>query len=158
MKSRRRPRRTTRNAFRTRAVPSLPPGMRPGLTASIEREIPFEWTIRHFNVALPPVFSTPAMIGMMEVAAAQAVQASLAPGTITVGTRIEVDHLKAVPAGAWVTASAKLEKIDGRFLAFAVEAVSNGQLIGRGRVFRAIIEPKSFTEKAADRAKRKSSP
>ena len=90
------------------------------------------------------------MIGMMEVAAARAVQPALAPGMITVGTRIEVDHLKAVPAGSRVTASAKLESLDGRFLRFAVEAVSGGKLIGRGRVFRAVVEPKRFTKKAKE--------
>lgn len=71
----------------------------PGLEAEIEKVVPPEWTIAHFDARLPPVFSTPAMIGMMEVAAARAVQASLPPGSITVGTRIEVDHLKAVPSG-----------------------------------------------------------
>ncbi len=89
---------------------------------------------------------------MMEVAAARAVQPLLAPGTITVGTRIEVDHLKAVAAGARVVATATLEKSDGRFLAFSVQARSGEHILGRGRVFRAIVEPKSFRQKADSRA------
>lgn len=123
----------------------------PGLEAKIEKQIPFEWTIAHFNPKLPAVLSTPAMIGMMEVAAARAILPALPPGVISVGTRIEVDHLKAVPHGARVRASARLEKIVGRFLAFRVEARSGRHVIGRGRVYRAIVEPAAFSEKAARR-------
>ena len=91
------------------------------------------------------------MIGMMEVAAARSVLPKLAPGTITVGTRIEVDHLKAVGVGARVTARARLAKIKGRFLTFEVEARAGQEVIGRGRVFRAIVEQKGFHTKARKR-------
>ena len=124
-----------------------------GLAASITRVVSPEWTIAHYNPKLPAVFSTPAMIGLMEVAAARAVQPCLPRGTITVGTRIEVDHLKAVPAGVRVRASARLKKIDGRFLVFEVEARSGRQVIGRGRVFRAIVRPERFAAKAAGRGR-----
>src|SRR5215472_102804 len=79
-----------------------------GLESAIEKIVPREWTLVHFNPQLPPVLSTPAMIGMMEVAAEQAVQADLPAGAITVGTRIEVDHLKAVPEATSVRATARL--------------------------------------------------
>ena len=153
-KSRKPVSRTASVAPARRGGPAIPAAIRPGLTASVEREVPLEWTLAHFNPNLPLVFSTPAMIGMMELAASQAVQPGLTPGTITVGTRIEVDHLKAVPAGARVQASARLQKIAGRFLAFAVEARSGDQLIGRGRVFRAIVEPKGFTAQAHQRTRK----
>jgi fluoroacetyl-CoA thioesterase len=84
----------------------------------------------------------------MEVAAAQSVQAELPTGAITVGTRIEVDHLKAVPAGATVRATARLVEHKGRFLVFEVEARSGDLVLGRGRVFRAIVEHEKFNAKA----------
>lgn len=133
------------------AQPPLPAGITVGLEATVEKVVPHEWTIAHFRGALPPVLSTPAMIGMMEVAAAQAVQDKLPPGAITVGTRIEVDHLKALPEGATVQAHARLEKIDGRFLVYAVEARSGEHVIGRGRVSRAIVYPKNLMDKANTR-------
>lgn len=126
---------------------------KPGLTASVEKTVPFEWTIAAYDPGLPAVLSTPAMIGMMEVAAARAVLPELPLGAITVGTRIEVDHLKAVPAGAQVRATARLTGNDGRFLAFEVEARSGEQVIGRGRVYRAIVEAASFRSKAAERSR-----
>lgn len=122
-----------------------------GLESSVEKVIPHEWTLAAFNPGLPAVLSTPAMIGMMEIAASQAVQPELPPGAITVGTRIEVDHLKAVPGGTTVRATARLVKHEGRFLVFDVEARSGEHVLGRGRVFRAIVEPKKFTTQAKDR-------
>jgi len=134
------------------ATNSIPSGMAPGLEATVEKIVPHEWTISHYSAELPAVLSTPAMIGMMEVAAAKAVQPKLAAGSITVGTRIEVDHLKACWEGATVRAWARLEKIDGRFLAFEVEARSGEHLIGRGRVYRAIVNPRLLSEKAKQHA------
>lgn len=128
--------------------------LRLGLEGRVERAVPREWTISAYDPRLPEVLSTPAMIGMMEVAAAQAVQPSLAPNTITVGTRIEVDHLKAVPSGTVVVAIARLAELDGRFLIFDVEAKSRDTVIGRGRVFRTIVEITHFSTAAAARRDR----
>jgi predicted thioesterase len=89
---------------------------------------------------------------MMEIAASQAVLPELAQGEITVGTRIEVDHLKAVPAGTTVRATARLVEHKGRFLVFDVTAKAGEQLIGRGRVYRAIVEPDKFQAEAHSRA------
>ena len=112
-----------------------------GLEAALERVIPHEWTIAAYDPRLPAVLSTPAMIGMMEVAAANAVQPELPPGAITVGTRIEVDHLKAVPEGSTVRATARLVNTQGPLLGLRRGSSFNGNLLGRGRVFRAIVEP-----------------
>jgi fluoroacetyl-CoA thioesterase len=112
--------RSAKSADSSRPTPEQLP--RIGLEASIEKIIPREWTLAHYDPRLPAVLSTPAMIGMMEVAAAEAVQAELPAGAITVGTRIEVDHLKAVPEGTSVRATARLAENKGRFMIFEVEA------------------------------------
>ncbi len=122
-------------------IPSLPLG----LEASVEKVVSIELTIAHYDARLPAVLSTPAMIGLMEMAAARAVQPALPDGLMTVGTRIEVDHLKACGVGATVRARARLDRIEGRFLSFEVEATYGGVVIGRGRVARAIIDPKRLT-------------
>jgi fluoroacetyl-CoA thioesterase len=126
--------------------------LRPGLQASIERVVLLEWTIASLDSRLPAVLSTPHMIGLMEITAAQAIMAELPPGAISVGTRIEVDHLKAIPAGATVRTTAQLARHEGRFLVFDVEARSGDHVIGRGRVFRAIVEHQKFDANATSRA------
>lgn len=122
-----------------------------GLEATIERVVLPEHTIQHVNPNLPPVFSTPSMIGLMEHATVLAVLPTLPPGFITVGTRIEVDHLKAVPDGATVRAHAKLVGYKGRFVIFDVEARSGEHVIGRGRVFRAVVDPHTHKTRAQAR-------
>ena len=123
--------------------------LQPGLEGRFEHAVLFEWTIAYYDARLPAVFSTPAMIGMMEAATSLAVQHALPPGSITVGTRIEVDHLKAVPAKTLVTAWARLTDVNGRTLGFDVEARAGKALIGRGRVYRAIVDLSRFHGKAA---------
>jgi fluoroacetyl-CoA thioesterase len=122
-----------------------------GLEGTAERVVPHEWTIEAFDPRLPPVLSTPAMIGLMEHATVNAVREHLPAGAISVGTRIEVDHLKAVPGGATVRAHARLVGYEGRFLVFEVEAWSGQHIIGRGRVFRAIVKPELHDAKAKAR-------
>jgi fluoroacetyl-CoA thioesterase len=115
-----------------------------GLEGSCERVVLQEWTLANFNPDWPAVFSTPAMIGMMEMASSLAVRGALPAGSITVGVRIEVDHLKAVPVGATVVAVSRLAEIDGRRLIFDAEARSGTEVIGRGRIFHTIVEHSRF--------------
>lgn len=118
-----------------------------GLEATIEKIVPHEWTLAHFNPQLPTVLSTPAMIGMMEIAAAQAVQAELPAGAITVGTRIEVDHLKAVPEGTPVRATARLVEHKGRFMIFEVQASAGEHVVGRGASIERSSNRQNFRRK-----------
>jgi fluoroacetyl-CoA thioesterase len=121
----------------------------PGLEGFCERVVSQEWTLSHYDSNWPAVFSTPAMIGMMEMASSLAIRPALPPGSITVGVRIEVDHLKAVPVGATVNVVSKLVEIDGRRLIFEAEARSGGDVIGRGRIFHTIVEHSRFAANAA---------
>jgi len=155
MKSRKKtPRKSAPKRARKAAnVKKSPSEIKPriGLEAIVERVVTPEYTIQHLNPDLPPVFSTPAMIGLMEHATVLAVLPELPAGVITVGTRIEVDHLKAVAPGAPVLAWAKLAGYQGRFLVFDVEARSGDHVIGRGRVFRAIVDPEAHKLRAQSR-------
>lgn len=126
-----------------------PAHLAPGLEATCERVVSAEMTLAHLNPKWPSVFSTPAMIGMMELACSSAVKDALPPGCITVGVRIEVDHVKALPAGATVLASSKLAEIHGRRLIFEVVARSGGEVLGRGRVFQAVVDRSRFESGAA---------
>jgi fluoroacetyl-CoA thioesterase len=166
MKSRK-PRRTNRPraakratrqpAARSKSGVAEVPEQRPriGLEATVERIVELQHTIQAVNPQLPPVFSTPMMIALMEQATVRAVTPELPPGAISVGTRIEVDHLKAIGTGATVVARARFSEYRGRFLVFDVEARSGEHLIGRGKVFRAIVQPHEHGEKAAARVPQK---
>ena len=127
----------------------IPEKIKPGLEGSCERVVTPEMTLAHVDPEWPAIFSTPAMIGLMELASSRAIQPALPAGSIQVGVRVEVDHLKAVPAGATVIAASKLVEIDGRRLIFEVEARSGAEVIGRGRIFHTIVEHSRFVANAA---------
>jgi predicted thioesterase len=93
------------------------------------------------------VLATPMMIALMEAAAVHAVQEYLPEGWTTVGTRVDVEHLRATPIGDMVTAEASLIRREGRILEFAVTASDRVGVIGQGSHQRYIIDLARFMEK-----------
>jgi predicted thioesterase len=86
------------------------------------------------------VFATPAMIGLMEHAAINAVEAFLPEGSASVGTHVDVRHLAATPPGLEVRARAELLEVDGRRLRFRIEAFDPVEKIGEGLHERVVVE------------------
>src|SRR3974390_2260483 len=91
----------------------------PGLKAEIATVVDDKLVVKHMGGE--GVLSTPSMIGLMERAAIQAVQADLPEGHTTVGFEVNVKHFGATAKGNTVTVSAELLEIDGRKLRFKVE-------------------------------------
>jgi fluoroacetyl-CoA thioesterase len=85
------------------------------------------------------VLATPRLVALCEAATVAAVAAALETGATTVGTRVELDHLKPSYVGATVMARARLIEIDGRRLTFDVEATDGDVVVARGAVVRAIV-------------------
>lgn len=94
-----------------------------------------------------PVYATPAMTALMENAAMLAVAGELPEGSTTVGGRIEVSHMAPTPIGATVTATATLEKVDGRKLYFSVIAMQGDTVIGEGTHLRFVVDKERFMSK-----------
>jgi predicted thioesterase len=98
---------------------------------------------------LPPVFSTPRMIGRMEQTAHKAVRAELAEGQTTVGTAVNIRHMAATPVGMQVRFRAELLEVDGRRLRYKVEAWDETEKIGEGEHERFIIDSQRFQDRLA---------
>ncbi|BDG60169.1 thioesterase family protein [Caldinitratiruptor microaerophilus] len=120
------------------------PALTPGLTGELRLRVGPEHTAEAIGSGGVRVFSTPHMIGLMEGAAATAVQPHLAPGETTVGILVDVRHLAATPVGMEVVARAVLEEVDGRRLVFRVEAHDETEKIGEGRHERFIVQLDRF--------------
>lgn len=93
------------------------------------------------------VLSTPSMILMMEQTAMLAAQEYLPEGWITVGTRVDVRHLRATKKGEEVTIKVKLKLIEGKHLTFEVEAFHGENKIGEGLHERHIVNKENFLSK-----------
>lgn len=88
----------------------------------------------------PEVLATRTMIGEMERAAAKLLRPLLAPGQLSVGARVEIEHTAPTPVGARVVTRARYLGRDGKLFLFAVEASDPGGSIGRGRHWRGVVD------------------
>jgi len=118
-----------------------------GVRGEATETVAFEHTLTSRNSKLPPVYSTPDMIRLMEIAAFQALQPYCEGDEITVGTSINVEHRAASNIGAHIKAEAVLEAFDGRFYTFRVTARDDVREIGRGTVGRAVVSVGKFVER-----------
>jgi predicted thioesterase len=125
--------------------------LNPGLSATLSARVTEENVAAAWGSGNLPVFATPAMIALMESAAAAAVQDKLPPGCSTVGTELKVRHLSPTPVGLEVRAVAELVEQDRRRLSFKVEAWDPAGKIGEGTHERFIVENDRFLKKARER-------
>jgi len=118
-----------------------------GARGEMEQTVEFKHTLTAYHPKLPPVYSTPDMIRLMETAAFNALQPYCEGDEITVGTAINVEHRAASGVGARIKAEAVLESLRGRFYVLQVTARDEVREIGRGRVTRAVVSAGKFLEK-----------
>ena len=102
---------------------------------------------RFKDATLPPVLATPVMIMMMENAALNAIKPYLDAGESAVGTRVDVQHLAATPAGRTVSAEAEVTRVTGKQVGFRIDATDGVERIGTGTHERMVIELGRFIER-----------
>ena len=91
-----------------------------------------------------PVFSTPSMICLMEYTSYQFAKQH---DHLTVGTEVNVKHLRACKVGTSLTATSEVIEHEGRRILFKVSVSDENGLIGEGTHERFIINPERFMEK-----------
>jgi fluoroacetyl-CoA thioesterase len=102
---------------------------------------------RFKDATLPPVLATPVMIMVMENAALNAIKPFLGAGESALGTRVDVRHLAATPAGRRVTGEAEVTRVDGRRIEFTIRARDGDEEIGIGTHERMVIDLAKFAER-----------
>jgi len=126
----------------------IPIGVRGEATETVE----LKHTLSAHHPELPPVYSTPDMIRLMETAGFQALQPYCDDSEITVGTAIHIEHRAASGIGMQIRAEAELESFNGRFYTMRVRAHDGTQEIGRGTVGRAVVHVPSFVKRMREKA------
>jgi fluoroacetyl-CoA thioesterase len=96
---------------------------------------------------LPPVFSTPYLILIMENAALNAIKQFLEAGESAVGTRVDVRHLVATPVGREVVGHAEVTGTEGRKVFFRVWALDGKEEIGTGTHERMVVDISRIIER-----------
>ena len=128
-----------------------------GARGESEEVVKFEHTLTAHHPQLPPVYSTPDMIRLMETAAFHALHPYCEGDEISVGTAINIEHRAASGIGAHIRAKAIVESFDGRFYTVRVSATDvsakgSAREIGSGTVGRAVVSVGKFMEKIARQA------
>ena len=124
-----------------------------GVRGEASETVELKHTLAAHHPELPPVYSTPDMIRLMEVASFQALQPFCDEGEITVGISIHVEHRAASGIGLRIQADAELESFDGRFYIMRVRAHDGTQEIGRGTVGRAVVHVPTFVTRMREKAR-----
>jgi fluoroacetyl-CoA thioesterase len=123
-----------------------------GVRGEAAETVELKHTLSAHHPELPPVYSTPDMIRLMETACFHALQPYCDEGEITVGISIHVEHRAASGIGMRIRAQAELESMDGRFYIMRVRAHDGVQEIGSGTVGRAVVHVPSFIQRMRDKA------
>ncbi|MGA9530196.1 MAG: hotdog domain-containing protein [Terriglobales bacterium] len=123
-----------------------------GVHGEAEEIVELKHTLTAHHPQLPPVYSTPDMIRLMETAAFHALQPFCGEGEITVGVSIHVEHRAASGIGMTIRATAELESFDGRFYTMRVSAHDGTQEIGCGTVGRAVVHIPTFLARMQEKA------
>jgi fluoroacetyl-CoA thioesterase len=91
------------------------------------------------------VFSTPAMIGLMERTCVELTEPYLDPNEQTVGIHVDVRHMAPTKIGQKVTVRAELLEVKENKLRYSVSATNDeGIKIGEGLHRRAVIHIQRF--------------
>ena len=93
------------------------------------------------------VYATPMMIAAMEETCMELAAEGLDPGSATVGTLVNINHLAPSPVGASVSVRGELVEVDGRRLVFKVSASDSEDLIGEGTHERFVVDTARFMDK-----------
>lgn len=106
-------------------------------------------------LAMPEVFATGFLVGLLEWACIKAVKPHLDwPEEQSLGTHIDVSHEAATPPGFEIKAVVELLEVNGRRLVFSVEAHDGTDLISRGRHERFVINKEKFDSKISKKIRK----
>lgn len=121
----------------------------PGTTDEMTITTTPDMGITHLGPAAPSMYSTPAMVQLIEGTCVRLMGHHVDPGEQSVGYRIDLRHLAPTAIGKKVTAKVTLREVNGRRYVFGAEVHNeDGVKIGEGTHERAVIDISRFTRNA----------
>jgi fluoroacetyl-CoA thioesterase len=118
-----------------------------GIRGSAEIIVGEEHTAPRVGSGRVRVLATPVMINLMEAAALAAIEHLLPAGHQSLGTHLSIGHYAATPVGMRLTASAEVTGVEGRTVAFRVEAFDEKERVGDGTHARVVVNVERFDKR-----------
>ena len=128
----------------------MKPSLTEGLKHSFSFEVPATKTVPNLYPesphlsAMPPVFATGFMVGLMEWTCMQLLEPHLDEGEGSLGVHIDVSHTAATPVGLTVTVDVECIELRGPRAKFKVRAHDGVDEIGAGLHDRFIVQWERF--------------
>lgn len=123
----------------------MKPTLKAGLKHSFAYTVPVTKTVPYLYdeapqlAAMPEVFATGFMVGLMEWTCVQLLEPHLDEGEGSLGVRIDISHKAATPPGFIVTVNVECTEIRGPRASFKVSAHDGIEEIGAGTHERFIV-------------------
>ncbi len=125
----------------------MKPELKPGVSDEQTITTTSEMGIVHLGPDAPSMYSTPAMVSLIEATCVRLFSRYVEAGEQSVGYRIDIRHLAPTPVGKQVTAKVALREVNGRRYIFDVECWNeDGVKIGEGLHERALIDISRFAK------------
>ena len=109
-----------------------------------DKTVPFVFREADLFQAMPPVFATAFMVGLMEWACMEALRPHMDDHEISLGTNICVTHSAATPPGMQVEVEVELLEVSGPKTKWSIVARDEKDVIGEGTHERFSIDGKKF--------------
>jgi fluoroacetyl-CoA thioesterase len=135
---------------------TLQPGAKTQLvfTVSAEKTVPSLYPESADFRAMPQVFATGFMVGLLEWACIEVLRPHLDAGEGSLGIHVNVSHSAATVPGQTVTVDAECTAVNGRRVAFKVTAHDGVEVIGAGTHERMVVPWDRFVSRVNDKAQR----
>jgi len=109
-----------------------------------EKTVPYVFQESSLFQAMPQVFATAFMVGLMEWACMEALKPYMDEGEISLGTNICVSHSAATPPGMQVEVDVTLLEVNGAKTKWSIVARDEREVIGKGTHERFSIDRDKF--------------
>lgn len=130
--------------------------IKPGASMTVNRMVADSDTAAHFgSQKLETLIASPIYVEMMIEAATGLVDKLLPVGLVTVGTKIELEHIAPASMGMYVAVTAKLQAIQENKLYFEFEIKDDSGVTGAGRHERIVVYKDKLIERARQRLLKK---
>ena len=132
----------------------------PGLIHRFTYRVPPNKTVPHLYPeiadfqAMPEVFATGFMVGLVEWTCMQLMAPHLDPGEGSVGVHIDVTHSAATPPGLTVTVEVECVTVEGSRITFKIKAHDGVDAIGEGRHQRYVVAWDKFHARLGPKAQK----
>jgi fluoroacetyl-CoA thioesterase len=136
----------------------MKPTLKAGLTHRFSYRVPQNKTVPHLYPevadfqAMPQVFATGFMVGLMEWTCMQLLAPHLDAGEGSLGVHVDVSHTAATPPGMTVTVEAECLAVQGPKVTFKGKAHDGIDAIGEGQHQRFIVAWDKFNTRVAEKA------